>query len=291
MANTYSKIEKGVEKTLNVKGNTATVTANTAEAKKSIDAVNKSNERQAYRNYKASKRAVGNASQTTISKLGTSYAKAVATGNTATANANSVLDNSDKVAKATIKTAGDKVRGSTNATIRNAKVTNTANDKYNKNRQKLSDQAKEMKVWKDTAPAYDTKKKANKAIKKLKGSNDPLKAEKIAYIRAGLYKAQYEKAMENARKSGGSGGGGRGGYGGYRRYGRSYGYGGSGSSSGGEELTPRNTNNIGEAVGNTVKNAVVQTSKNAKKAVFTKAKKKSRWTPNPATKSGYYYKG
>jgi len=162
--------------------------------------------------YKASKNRLGDVSNTAKNKLEVGYGNNVSTLKSAQTTAKATLAN----AKAQNLT---KARQSYNQQKAQSRST------YGKKMlaEKVEKHTKNMENYKSTVSRFDTTKKCDAAIKKLKASNDPNKKEKIAYIqaqRAALLQA------EKASKGGGRGyrrWGGRG----WRSWGRGYGYGSS----------------------------------------------------------------
>lgn len=154
--------------------------------------------------YKASKNRLGNdVSQTTKNKLEVNYGGVRNSLSSAQSNAHRTLDNAKK----------QSLYGITK-TYNTQKASSENN--YGKKRlaEKVEKHTNKMKTYKDTISRFDTTKKCDAAIKKLKKSNDPDKKEKIAYIRA------QRAALLQAEKAA-KGGGGRGGRG-WRRYGRGW---------------------------------------------------------------------
>lgn len=171
--------------------------------------------------YKASQNRLGNVSNTTKNKLEVGYGNNVSNLRSAKAEAKASLANTKAQNLA-------KMRQSYNQQKANSRNT------YGKKMlaEKVEKRTKNMENYKSTVSRFDTTKKCDAAIKKLKASNDPNKKEKIAYIQA------QRAALLQAEKQSKSGG---------RRYGRGWHRWGSGwrnwssSSSGDTEMkvTPK----------------------------------------------------
>ena len=189
--------------------------ANALSAKSKTDALS---------NYRDAKDKLSGASNTTINKLEASYTNAVgrasAAASSAQANAKSALSKATASNNANAANATGKVTESTGKAQAEKEYTDKkrkqaekderANMKYDKKRQKdaMKDTKRQrnMKVYNDTIGRFDTVKKCDAAIKKLKKSNDPNKEEKIAYIGAQRAKLkQAKKAEASSRRRGGWG--------------------------------------------------------------------------------------
>ena len=154
--------------------------------------------------YKASQNRLGNVSNTTKNKLSVGAGQAVSTITGAKDTAKANLAHSKAQTMAGVSQAYNKQK----AASENAYGKKVLAEKAEKRTKLLTN-------YKETITRFDTTKKCDAAIKKLKASNDPNKAQKISYIRA------QRAALLQAEKSGGRGGRGwhRWGGGGWHRWG------------------------------------------------------------------------
>lgn len=246
---TAAKAASGISGAKNVQ-NTAENNANDANTQ--IGDKTAQNAKEAYTLYSQARAERPNVSETSKSRLTTAYGRASAANNDTFRNSSAAIENAKNAAINTAKATAYKTAATTTATARKADI--ARKDKLDKaaKEMKLTKQKNDLAIWKDTIGRYDTRKKAEKAIAKLKKSKDPLKREKIAYIRNQMGKlsdaARDAKDQLKKMNSGGSGGGsGGGGY--YRRsygYGRSYGGGYSRSSGSGVTYTPPKNTSVGK---------------------------------------------
>lgn len=227
---TAAKAASGISGAKNVQ-NTAESNANDANTQ--IGNKTAQNAKEAYTLYSQARAERPNVSETSKSRLTTAYGRASAANNDTFRNSSAAIENAKNAAINTAKATAYKTAATTTVTAGKADI--ARKDKLDKaaKEMKLTKQKNELAIWKDTIGRYDTRKKAEKAIAKLKKSKDPLKREKIAYIRNQMGKlsdaARDAKDQLKKMNSGGSGGGGY--------YRRSYGGGYSGSG----YTPPKNT--------------------------------------------------
>ena len=221
MANPYSKIIKKntAEIKADTKGANKVVKAIANTANKSIDASAKRASEVAYVRHNMAKGELKSNdlySETTKNKLTTNLAKGVASANAQKKEGRDIINAAKEKAKAKNTTNYYTTKMKSNYELR------TKRKEYTDKRA-----AEKMDVFTKTISRYDSKKKAQKAIKALKKSKDPQKAQKIAYIQKQMADLRAQKKAEKAARSGGGRGYYRryGGY--YRRYGgwRNYGSG------------------------------------------------------------------
>lgn len=188
----------------NAKGAKKVATQSYKESVKTVNNAADTAMNTAQQMYKASQNRLGNVSNTTKNKLSVGAGQAVSTITGAKDTAKANLAHSKAQTMAGISQAYNKQK----AASENAYGKKILADK-------AAQRTKLLTNYKETITRFDTTKKCDAAIKKLKASKDPNKAQKIAYIRA------QRAALLQAEKSGGRGGRGwhRWGGGGWHRWG------------------------------------------------------------------------
>lgn len=191
----------------NAKGAKKVATQSYKESVKTVNNAADTAMNTAQQMYKASQNRLGNVSNTTKNKLSVGAGQAVSTITGAKDTAKANLAHSKAQTMAGISQAYNKQKAASENTYGKKILAD-----------KAAQRTKLLTNYKETITRFDTTKKCDAAIKKLKASKDPNKAQKIAYIRA------QRAALLQAEKSGGRGGRGwhRWGGGGWHRWGGGY---------------------------------------------------------------------